>query len=227
MTTPARRRRTRTVIDHADLANLDFVSSGHIGFSPDSHVHAGAAYPQTILTPVGFAPADIALRTADAYLDDTAEVDEEARAVYYGRIGEKYDTATVRLRVVTAATFLTYGEVAICTGTPGLGAGVKLTRCGWANAVSAFQVGGAQTISVSFTVPGAGAHVWLAWYQKVDGGQGGTLASFDPATADHLESGLGEFKATTRLSTMADGTQFGILGKAVEPLWAVVGMGNA
>lgn len=182
---------------------------------------------QTILTPVGFAPADIAFRAAAAYLVDTAEVDQQARAVYLSRIGRAYNTATVAIYVVTAATFLEYGEVAICTGTPVVGTAVKLKRRGYANAVSAFGALGAHVVSVTFSGAVAGDHVWLAWVQKADAGQGGTLATFDPATADHLTSGMGQFAAATRLSTMADGTQFGILGKDKEPLWAVVGMGNA
>jgi len=220
MTTPGRRRRTRTTVDHANLANLDAVSSGHTGFASDNHA-------PTILTPVGFAPADIAFRADSAYLVETTEVDQQARAVYLGRIGKAFDTATVAIYVVTAAVFLEHGEVAICIGMPGVGAAVKLTRLGYANAVSAFEALGPHVVSVTFSGAAAGDHVWLAWVQKADAGQGGTLATFDLAVADHLTSGMGQFAVATRLSTMGALTQFGILAKAVEPLWAVVGMENA
>jgi len=182
---------------------------------------------QTILTPVGLAPADIAFRTAAAYPVDTAEVEEEARAVYLGRVETSYNKADVRLYVVVAAIGLSLGEVAICTGTPGIGGSQNLTRVGWADASGVFVGAGAATITVTMTGVVAGDHLWLAWYQKSDGQQGSNLATFDPATADHLTSCVAQFKAATRLSTMASPTMFGVLGKTTEPLWAVVGMRNA
>lgn len=197
---------------------------------PSGTVAIWAAGPgnvaQTILTPVGFAPADIAFRTAAAYLVATVEVDQEARAVYLGRVETSYNKADVRLYVVLAAVGLSLGEVAICTGTPGIGGSQALTRVGWSDASAVFVGAGAATITVTMTGVVAGDHLWLAWYQKHDGQQGSNLATFDPATADHLTSCVAQFKAATRLSTMASPTTFGIMANNTEPLWSVVGLRN-
>jgi hypothetical protein len=183
-----------------------------------------AACAQTIVTPVGVCPADYAWRIFEGYTAETAETSEQARALYLPRIGKAFDTATIAIRVVTKAVNLDHAEVAICKAVPGVGAAVKLTRLGWFNAKSAFEAGGAQVLSVSFTGAVAGDHLWIAWVQKA--GQG-TLATFEPAVADGIVSGMAQFRAATQLSTMTADTQFGILGYTVEPLWCVVGWGNA
>jgi len=179
-----------------------------------------------ILTPKAQAPADVAFRSAAAYAKETVETGQEARALYLDRLACAWTRATVCFRTVTAATNLEHGEIAICTGTPSVRTGAKLTRRGYVDAVATFEgVAGVQTVTVTLSGLTAGDHLWVAWVQKA--GQGGTLATFDPCVADHNQSGCAQYKAATQLSTMVAGTQFGLLGDSVEPLWCVVEVWNA
>lgn len=179
---------------------------------------------RTIFQPFGTAPADIAFRTALLYTVQTAEVSQDCRALYLGRVGKVFNVATVAMRIITAAVTLDYAEVAICKGTPGVRTNQKLTTLGYTDAISAFQTGGAQTLSVSFAGSVAGDHLWLAWVQKQTQG---TFASFSPGTADYITSGMFQNLNPARPSTMLAETQFAMAPDTLAPAWLVVGMGNA
>jgi hypothetical protein len=182
------------------------------------------ATAQTIVTPRGTAPADVAFRADSAYAVETIEVSTECRALYLRRTEKSYNTATVAILIPSKASNIDWGEFAICKGLPGVRATTDLTVLGYCDAKSALIAGGSQTLSISFSACAAGEHLWLAWSQKT--GQG-TLAAFSPGVADALSSGLFQYKASTQPSTMGAGEKFAICAYTLEPLWAVVGLGNA
>jgi hypothetical protein len=178
------------------------------------------ARAQTIYFPRGQASVDEPVRTFDGLATGTIETDEECRAVYLQRTEKAFTTATVLLRVMVATTVdPVWAEVAICKGTPGPGANVKLTTLGYADATSAFTSTGVKVVSVALgaNCP-AGTHVWLAWACKKKDQQ------FN-SPPDYIQSGMFQGAKTTQPSTMAADTQFQIEPEALEPAWACVGMG--
>lgn len=220
MTTPARRRRTRTTVDHANLANLDFASAGHTGFAGSTHTHTSPIL-STFLRPVGVHDMDDAMAAILGITPKTAEVSEEARALYLGPAPADFTAARIGVDVFTAAVGTDWCEVGLLKGTPVIMAGPSsLTLVGYADASSDWGTPGPVATNLSGLVIAAGEHLWLAWSCKVGGG---TLPDFRATMPDAILSGLFVNASGVRLSTMVSGTAFNRVGAALLGVRSVVG----
>jgi hypothetical protein len=185
---------------------------------------ASSLYAPTICAPTGMSAVDPWLRNDLSRNYSTVEVDTEARAVHLIRAPKAWTTITCATYVDVAQVNADWCEVAICKGTPGPAATVKLTRLGYADAKSALGSTGERVVSVTCAGMAAGDELWIVWSQKAGAG---SIASMRAGMMVLPESGLYQYRAATQPSTMASDTQFGIkiIGEGEEPAAWVVGLG--
>lgn len=168
---------------------------------------SAALYAPTIVSPEG--------QTGSA--GTTTEVSGETRCVYLCRAARAYSSAKIRYEVTTGGQAMAWGEVALFSGTPGIGAASNMKLLGYSNEAANFAGVGTYTASVAASIA-AGTHLWVAWAAKSEA----VMPSFRCFIADSLLSGISEYCAATQPSTMADDTAFAVFGASTVPMRCLV-----
>ncbi len=168
-------------------------------------------YPETILEPVG--------QHAGNITTETAEVDEECRALYLRRAHALWTSAKVRWRPTTAVVGATIGELAIAKGGPVVGAGTTLTVLGWADVTAEIGATGPTSKTIALTGVARGDHLWLLWWQYTK--QTGSLAKFRAYLPDNIQSGLHLYATAKQPSTFGSAA-FSLQPDNVAGAWSVV-----
>lgn len=164
---------------------------------------------QTVFVPVG--------KHAESIVTASTEVNKQARALYLGRTGVSFTSATVAYTVMTPATGPNWAELAICKGTPSGGA-VQLSRLGYTSVAVQFAAAASYQTAITISGVSSGDHLWIV-YGCEDGVQLQSLVSYLP---DPHGDGLFLYAANTRPSTMATPTAFSVCGATIRGMWCSV-----
>lgn len=160
--------------------------------------------------PPGFQAGDV--------VTTAAPVTNQSNAIYLGRPDTDKALVTFRCNVVTAvATAIVWAEVAICTSVDNIMAtGADLILSGFTDVTGTFNATGNKTTEINVNIS-RGAHTWLVW-----GSQATTPFALRGGLADPINSGIYQFAAATRPSTMTNPTTFTVTGSASVAAWLVV-----
>lgn len=168
-----------------------------------------AQTPQTVMVPIG--------KHAESIVSASAEVDQQSRALYLGRAGVAFVSATVAYTVMTPAAGPAWAELAICKGTPSGGA-VQLSCLGYASVTAQFAAAASYQTAMTISGVSPGDHLWVV-YGCSDGVQ---LQSFVSYLPDPHGDGLFLYAAGARPSTMAAPTAFAVCGTTIRGMWCTV-----
>jgi hypothetical protein len=140
-------------------------------------------------------------------------------AIYMGKNPEYLlsgDVVTVKFRVTTLASSITWAEVALATGNFVSGGPSLLTTRGFTSLSAVVNSTGIKSTNITTTaniLPGA--DLWLLF-----GIQATTVGVYRAASiADDLQSGVQLSAASTRPSTMSAGTSFVVESATTLPIW--------
>lgn len=140
----------------------------------------------------------------------TAMVSNASYASYMGKADAAYTTINLRVSVNTAAATITWAEVGIGTSpTIALNGAASITRRGFTSVATAFNSTGEKSVAVTVSGINPGDHLWALF-----GSQATTPYQLVEAAPDYQSSGLVQFLAATRISTMASPTAFGVSGNS-------------
>jgi hypothetical protein len=219
-----------SVVEEMTYGKTSAVGTGS-EYAKNDHTHGTIpVHHQTIFTPIGFASADIPFRSFVGYYTNTSETDEEARALYLGRVSHVFSVAEAAINVKQSAVGLTWAEMAIFKGTPNIATGVTFDLLGYTDTSATFGTTGPKVVTINLSTSTAiGDHIWIAWGQHIkDAQQGDSPATFHPAVSDQVTSGMFQYQSATQPSAVS-ATAFlardvSLEEVATSPLWTVVEM---
>jgi hypothetical protein len=142
-------------------------------------------------------------------------------AVYVGKAPRGFSSATVRLRVTTAAATITWAEVAIARGSVSVGGSPSLTVVGWADVAAIVNSTGQKSITVnvaSSQVVAPNDDLWVLI------GNSATTALQVRALsiADDLQVGLQGSRATRPSSNVGVAEAYTLEGATTLAAWAAL-----
>jgi hypothetical protein len=158
-----------------------------------------------VRVPLGFAMATTS--TATVFISNSSY------AYYLGKATSAYTTCTVVTNVKTAVvTSITYAEVAIATGAFSHNGAATLTRRGFTDVSATYNSTGVKKTTITLSGVNIGDDLWVIFSSQAT-----TPYQLEQITAvDRTASGIVQFKAATRPSTMSAATAFAV-DSAVVP----------